>query len=190
MAKRYLGGGVSFEQENVYQEFSEDDIPSGGGNLATLGDVDISNPTDGQVLVYNATSGKWENGEAAGGADIFVPLGTITAAVVPMSYSEDENAWLGVINTDIDVPDGPVAGRNLTVTIGGNTYSGEYITTTGWKAIDGGEGDTEALLGVLDDQPLLIGLQYNGETEPVITNFSVEVYTLAQDLRVFFESSK
>lgn len=43
----------------------------GGGGSSTLSgltDVDISNPTDGQTLVYNATSGKWENGAGGGGA--------------------------------------------------------------------------------------------------------------------------
>ena len=40
----------------------------GGGSstLAGLTDVDISNPTDGQTLVYNATSEKWENGAGGG----------------------------------------------------------------------------------------------------------------------------
>lgn len=40
----------------------------GGGSstLAGLTDVDISNPTNGQTLVYNATSGKWENGGYSG----------------------------------------------------------------------------------------------------------------------------
>lgn len=71
MSKRYLGGGISFEQENVYQEFSEDTTPSGGGSLATLTDVDISDPTDGQTLVYNATSGKWENGNISTRPTIF-----------------------------------------------------------------------------------------------------------------------
>ena len=71
MAKRYLGGGVSFEQKDAYQEFSEE----GGGGSSTLSgltDVDISNPADGQVLVYNATSGEWENGE--GGGAMVLPL--------------------------------------------------------------------------------------------------------------------
>lgn len=74
MAKRYLGGGISFEQQDVYQEFSEDDTPSPGGSstLAGLTDVDISNPTDGQTLVYDATSGKWVNGESAGGGALIV----------------------------------------------------------------------------------------------------------------------
>lgn len=37
----------------------------GGGGSTTLSgltDVDISNPSNGQTLVYNASSGKWENG--------------------------------------------------------------------------------------------------------------------------------
>lgn len=43
----------------------------GGGGSSTLSgltDVDISNPSNGQTLVYNATSGKWENGAGGGGA--------------------------------------------------------------------------------------------------------------------------
>ena len=73
MAKRYLGGGVSFEQKDVYQEFSK--VEGGGGGSSTLSgltDVDISNPTDGQTLVYNATSGKWENGAGGGGGPLLV----------------------------------------------------------------------------------------------------------------------
>lgn len=42
----------------------------GGGSstLAGLTDVDISTPTNGQTLIYNATSGKWENGSGGGGS--------------------------------------------------------------------------------------------------------------------------
>lgn len=42
----------------------------GGGGSSTLSgltDVDISNPSNGQTLVYNSTSGKWENGAGGGG---------------------------------------------------------------------------------------------------------------------------
>lgn len=72
MAKRYLGGGVSFEQKDVYQEFSEDEGGGGSSALSGLTDVDISNPSDGQTLVYNATSGKWENGAGGGASAYFV----------------------------------------------------------------------------------------------------------------------
>lgn len=51
----------------------------GGGGSSTLSgltDVDISNPANGQTLVYNAESGKWENG-AGGGVGFTVVNGTI-----------------------------------------------------------------------------------------------------------------
>lgn len=38
--------------------------PGGASTLSGLTDVDISNPSDGQTLVFNATSGKWENRNA------------------------------------------------------------------------------------------------------------------------------
>jgi hypothetical protein len=31
-----------------------------GGTLANLSDVNISNPTNGMVLVYNGLTGKWD----------------------------------------------------------------------------------------------------------------------------------
>lgn len=40
--------------------------PGGASTLSGLTDVDISNPANGQTLVYNATSGKWENGAGGG----------------------------------------------------------------------------------------------------------------------------
>lgn len=86
MAKRYLGGGVSFEQKNVYQEFSKEGT-GGSSTLSGLTDVDISNPADGQTLVYDATTKKWENG--AGGVlvlhEIPVEANSNTRAIpVPM----------------------------------------------------------------------------------------------------------
>lgn len=32
--------------------------------------MDVSNPSNGQTLVYNATSGKWENGAGGGGVRV------------------------------------------------------------------------------------------------------------------------
>lgn len=65
MSKRYLGGDIYFEQNENSQEFSEEES-SGSSTLSGLTDVDISNPSDGQTLVFNATSGKWENGAGGG----------------------------------------------------------------------------------------------------------------------------
>lgn len=56
----------------------------GGGDSSTLSgltDVDISNPTDGQTLTYNATSGKWENGGSSGGGVLIAHLDEQTGAL-------------------------------------------------------------------------------------------------------------
>lgn len=45
-------------------------VRTGGGGSSTLAgltDVDLTNPTDGQTLVYDATAGKWVNGSGGGG---------------------------------------------------------------------------------------------------------------------------
>lgn len=39
----------------------------GGGTLASLSDVTVSSPTNGQALLYNSTSGKWQNTTLSGG---------------------------------------------------------------------------------------------------------------------------
>lgn len=83
----------------------------GGGSstLAGLTDVDISNPTDGQTLVYNATSEKWENGESAGVGVLFVSKSQDTLSmtwqqiydaaidndmlVILRNFDEDYGSW-------------------------------------------------------------------------------------------------
>jgi hypothetical protein len=60
--------------------------PGGASALSGLTDVDITNPTDGQVLVYNAESGKWENG--AGGGAILDSTGTEGGLIVEITAGE------------------------------------------------------------------------------------------------------
>lgn len=38
--------------------------------MEALVDVDLTNLQNGQTLVYNSTSGKWENGAGGGGSDL------------------------------------------------------------------------------------------------------------------------
>ena len=74
------------------------DIPSGGGGSSTLyglTDVNISNPTNGQALVYNATSQRWENqsiGGGGGGGGTLTSIGLIMPtgfAVSPSTLMSD-----------------------------------------------------------------------------------------------------
>ena len=47
-------------------------------DLAELGDVNITDPEEGQVLKYNAETGKWENGEGGLGSAVSYEAQTLT----------------------------------------------------------------------------------------------------------------
>lgn len=61
--------------DEVIKKIKETKVVSGGARLlAGLFDVNIQGATNGQALVYNSTTQKWENGTAGGGAG----SGTVT----------------------------------------------------------------------------------------------------------------
>lgn len=63
----------------------------GGGGSSTLSgltDVDISNPTDGQTLVYDAASSKWVNGGGGGSSS--------SVRVFEAIYGNDDSLTLSV----------------------------------------------------------------------------------------------
>lgn len=62
--------GKTYIFDKKANEWTEKAAGGGGGTggsttLSGLTDVDISNPSDGQTLVYNASAGKWENGASS-----------------------------------------------------------------------------------------------------------------------------
>ncbi len=63
--------------------------------LASLLDVNISSPSNGQVLKYNSTTGKWENGVGGGGASAFTDL-----TDVPSDYTGDGEKFVKVKATE------------------------------------------------------------------------------------------
>lgn len=82
----YVGMETYVTSENKkYRLIGEDptdienweEVGAGGeaSDLSNLGDVDITSPTDGQILKYNETTGKWEN--ANGGSASIDELGDI-----------------------------------------------------------------------------------------------------------------
>ena len=75
-------------REEVYLDAIARNGSGGGGTLSGLTDVDLSSPTDGQTLVYDAASSKWVNGSGGGG------LPTPTAA--------DVGKVMAVVKTDIE----------------------------------------------------------------------------------------
>lgn len=91
------------------EEMYLDAIARGGGGggcggsstLSGLTDVDISNPTDGQTLVFNAESGKWENGQSG---QIVIDLDRATKSV---TIDEDEYDEIQVVVSDFAAYSGP-----------------------------------------------------------------------------------
>lgn len=74
---------------------------SGGGGSTTLSgltDVDISNPTDGQTLVYNAESGKWVNGAGGSGVLIVTEVPTDNPKILRLDHTYRE-----IVNADMAI---------------------------------------------------------------------------------------
>ena len=79
------GDGILIDNDTIstdgFQEGDMDDVvptlpsPASAPDLDDLGDVDITSPSNNDVLTYNSTSGKWENG--TGGSGSVAELGDI-----------------------------------------------------------------------------------------------------------------
>ena len=98
---------------------------AGGGGGATslvdLLDVNITSPTNGQALVYNATSGKWENQTIGGGS-----TGTLSSIglVMPTGFSVSP----GTLTEDGSFTVSFAAGYGLPLTADVN----KGVTAYGW----------------------------------------------------------
>jgi hypothetical protein len=114
-------------------------LSTGTISTSDLTDLAISSPTNGQVLVYNSTSGKWENQSVSAAV-----LSSISGAA-PITF----NSGTGVIginrydvtSSDITVGNGTnqvVGGTNMTLTINkGNLTSSDITVGNGSNAVLG-----------------------------------------------------
>lgn len=107
---------------NNSKYWSEQSNPT---SLVGLTDTDINNPTNGQTLIYNSTSQKWEN-QNGGSASLAglsdVDLTTPTDGQV-LTYDSVNQEW---VNADI----GASGGSNITVTTTEATLYGQNVTIT------------------------------------------------------------
>lgn len=82
------------------------DTPSGGGGSSTLSgltDVDLSSPTNGQILKYNSTTQKWENANESGGSQRtylgqLIPRVSASDSKITASTSNSSYAAWGAFN--------------------------------------------------------------------------------------------
>ena len=114
---------------NIYDSTAKKLIPFAGNSEATAGsldglsDVNISSPTDGQVLTYDATNDVWVNGE---GATVIESLGDI--ADVDLTNLEDGQTIVWDATEEKWVP-GNGGGSSLTAGFGVSIENDEIKTT-------------------------------------------------------------
>lgn len=106
---------------------------SGSSTLAGLTDVDISNPTDGQTLVYNASSGKWENGAGSGGASLVMPNISITMTGVDTATATCDMSRVAIMSA---VENGAICIAKVTNNAWGQ---GNYRLTTSIMVVENDE---------------------------------------------------
>ena len=124
----YATGGVS--------ALGQSSGGSGGAtSLADLVDTAISNPTNGQVLKYDSTSGKWINGT-------ITPGSTTLAALTDTNISNPTNGQVLKYNStsgkweNANESGGGGGGGTVTSITAGTGLSGGTITTSGTIAIN------------------------------------------------------
>lgn len=81
------GTSITIDQNGV--------ISSAGGNLSNLGDVAITSLANGQVLIWNQTNQKWQNGTIAGALSALSDV-TITSATDGqiLAYDSIAGKWV------------------------------------------------------------------------------------------------
>jgi hypothetical protein len=78
---------IYYDDQNILPEGSIGQGGTGGGGgggdteLAELSDVAISSPTNGEVLTYDSTTGKWQNEAGGGGGGGVTSLEALTGAL-------------------------------------------------------------------------------------------------------------
>lgn len=107
---------------------------SGGGSvsltLANMGDVSLNNLADGQVLTYNATTGKWVNANPQGGVTDLASLTDVTlttpSANQVLLYDGTTSKW---INSGLKTINGESIYGSGNIVVGGGGSG--YLPLTG-----------------------------------------------------------
>jgi hypothetical protein len=92
----------------------------GAGTLAGDSDVSISSPTNGQVLTYSTSAGKWENANASGGG----------AGGTPPTVVQFDSASVNSTAPSVTMGTAPVNGNLLVAFVFGS--SSTPTANTGW----------------------------------------------------------
>jgi hypothetical protein len=105
---------------------------------AIIDTFDIAAPSNGDILVYNSTSGAWEPGAAAGGG---AELGTFT--MVAGEELVSGNTYRRTITVESDTFDFMTQNGNYQITFAPGTYVFEPVIST--------ENDTEVSISLFNE---------------------------------------
>lgn len=99
-------------------------ISKGGGGggasaLSDLTDVDITNPTDGQVIKFDAALNKWVNANSGGGSSITVLDGNLDAGETSITFTDERILEDSIVSCASPAGVNPVA---MTSTTGSVTF--------------------------------------------------------------------
>ncbi len=154
------------------------EFPSGSGSstLTSLSDVNITTPTDGQGLVYNNTTQKWENGTVSSASSIDtltdVNLTNLTNGQI-LKYNSTSQKW-----ENANESGGGSSSVTITPTLATGTKIADY-------SIDGVNGELYAPNGGGGGSSITTLFENNGTTSPAsitleddLTNYDIVLFQL------------
>ena len=148
--------------------------------LSDLEDVNISAPTNGDVLTYDGS--KWTNGQVGGGSveQMIAPVETSTTA--SQAYAIGEQF---ILNGTLYTATAAITAGG-TITIDGNCTASDTVTeqiSNGWKYLDTKTGTGDILLPALFNELLIYVKNRNNNSE--VYTFNVAKNVLSSTEKIF-----
>lgn len=209
---RYSTAGNVTTITNMYVKISGawSEVSTGGGSstLAGLTDVDITTPSDGQALLYDAQNSKWINGSAGSGSaprKIYVGTCDTAAATAQKSVtvSADQNFVLEVGATVKVKFTNSNSATNVTISVNGTSaypiwfsnsqYTGSTVGVTGQQncnltyVFDGSYwcwlsmGKYQSYLSMTDAEAEAGTSTANRVISPAVLKHAIQYHAIPQD---------
>ena len=148
--------------------------------LSDLEDVNISAPTNGDVLTYDGS--KWTNGQVGGGSAEQMIAPVETGATASQAYAIGEQF---ILNGTLYTATAAITAGG-TITIDGNCTASDTVTeqiSNGWKYLDTKTGTGDILLPALFNELLIYVKNRNNNSE--VYTFNVAKNVLSSTEKIF-----
>lgn len=127
----------------------------GGGstarNLYQLGDVSLSNPTNGQVLKYNSTTGLWENGTGGGGGGTVETI--VAGSKILVDAADPANPIVSVDTLTLnDISDVTATSTEV------NILTGTVVTSTELNFLEGVASNIQSQINTKSSKSFAIAM--------------------------------